>query len=102
MVTENDYKKVMDKQLGGLEGEVNRQTEEYKSEKGSLGSKIMQYAHDKGITDKAVKVWGATTLAYIIGVAAPIVTGPSLAIPVLVLYGGKKFVYDPLFKRKKK
>ncbi len=95
------YKKVLDKQKKNLEDEVDRQTDEYKSEKGTLGNKLMQYAYDKGITEKAIKVGAATTLAYIVGVAIPVITGPTLAVPTLLIYGGKKFIYDPLFKKKK-
>lgn len=98
---EKDYKKILEEQIGGLEKEVGRQTEEYKSEKGTLGDKLMQYAYNKGITEKVIKVGAATTLAYIVGVAVPIITGPILAVPTLVIYGGKKLVYDPLFKKKK-
>lgn len=97
-----DYKKTIENQIKGLEGEVNRQTEEYKAEKGTLGSKVMQFAYDKGIAEKGIKVGAATILAYAVGVAVPILTGPSVAVPVLIFYGGKKFIYDPLFKRKKR
>lgn len=101
MAIENDYKKIIKEQIGGLEDEVDRQTTEYKAEKGTLGDKLMHYAYDKGITEKAIKVGVATTLAYIVGVAVPIITGPTLAVPTLIIYGGKKFIYDPLFKKKK-
>ncbi|MBM3199792.1 hypothetical protein FJZ53_02555 [Candidatus Woesearchaeota archaeon] len=99
---ERDYKKTLDDQLKDLKGEVGRQTDEYKSENGNLTDKLMQYVRGTGIKEKAIKVGAATTLAFIVGVAAPIVTGPTLAVPVLVVYGGKKFIYDPLFKKKRK
>lgn len=99
---EGKYKKILEEKIKGLEDEVDRQAEESKAEKGTLGSKVMQYANDTGITEKAVKVGVVTGVAYAAGIFLPIVTGPFLAGAALLGYGGKKFIYDPFFKRKKK
>lgn len=95
------YKKTLDEQMKGLAGEVERQTEEYKADKGTLGGKVMQYAYDTGLTGKVVKVGAATVIAYTLGFFVPIIGGV-LGPATLIGYGGKKFIYDPLFKKKKK
>lgn len=92
---EKDYKKVLEGQIKGLEGEVERQTGEYKEEKGKLGGKVLGYMYDKGLTEKVVKTGVISGLALIL-------IGPYTALAAGGLYLGKRFVYDPLVKKKKK
>jgi len=94
MAIERDYERILKKQMGNLEGEVNRQTEEYKEEKGKTGGKILDYMYQKGLTEKLVKTG-------VIGLAGLVLVGPTTAAVAGGIYLGKRLVYDPLFKKKK-
>ncbi len=88
------YKKVLDKQKKNLEDEVDRQTDEYRQEKGKIGGKVLQYAYDHGLTEKVVKT------AAVSGIALFLI-GPTTALVAGGVYLGKRLIYDPLFKKKK-
>lgn len=90
-----DYKTVIDEQIKDLEGEVGRQTEEYQQEKGKLGGKVLSYMYEKGLTEKVIKTGVVAGLGLLL-------IGPTTALVAGGLYGGKRFLYDPLFKKKKK
>ncbi|MBM3199793.1 hypothetical protein FJZ53_02560 [Candidatus Woesearchaeota archaeon] len=90
-----DYKKTLDDQLKDLKGEVNRQTDEYKEEKGNLGGKVLGYMYEKGLTEKVVKTG-------VIGLAGLLILGPTAGLIAGGAYAGKRFIYDPLFNKKKK
>lgn len=100
---EPKYKTILEDQIKKLEGETTRQTQERAEEKGSkLTDRIMHYAYDHGIVEKGVKVGAATTIAYVAAAFIPFVPAMPVAALVFLGYGGKKFVYDPLFNKKKK
>lgn len=90
-----DYKKTIEDQIKGLKGEADRQTGEYKEEKGKLGGKVLGYMYDKGLTEKVVKTGVITGLALLL-------IGPTTAAIAGGAYLGKRLIYDPLFKKKKK
>lgn len=98
---EKNYKTILEDKLGDLKEEAKRQTEERK-ESDNLTDKVMQYAYKHGLVEKGVKVGAATTLTYIAAAFIPFVPAFPVAALVFLGYGGKKFVYDPLMKKKKK
>lgn len=97
---EKNYKTILEEKLGDLKEETKRQTDERK-ENGKLTDKVLQYAYSHGLLEKGLKVGGVTVAAYVAGAFVPIV-GPFLGPATLLLYGGKKLIYDPLVKKKKK
>lgn len=97
---EKNYKTILEEKLGDLKEETKRQTDE-RNESGNLTDKVLQYTYSHGLLEKGLKVGGATVAAYIAGAFIPVV-GPLLGPATLLLYGGKKLIYDPLFKKKKK
>lgn len=98
---EKNYKKVLEEQLSDLDGEIGRQAKERAQAKGTLTSRVMQYAQNHGVMDTGIKVGVLTGVAYAAGVVLPIVTGPFVAGTALLAYGGKKLIYDPFIKKKK-
>ncbi len=90
-----DYKKTIEDQIKGLKGEADRQTGEYKEEKGKLGGKVLGYMYDKGLTEKLVKTG-------VIGLAGLLLISPTVGVLAGGAYLGKRLIYDPLFKKKKK
>ncbi|MCK5629911.1 MAG: hypothetical protein KAI26_04805 [Nanoarchaeota archaeon] len=98
-----DYKKVLDQQLGTLDDTIKRRNKDYiKKEGGGLADKISHIAYTRPEMFKTgVKYTAIGSLGYIAGVILPIVTGPSAAVLSLLGYAGKKYIYDPRFKKKK-
>jgi len=103
-----DYKKIMDKQIEKLDKTVKRQDIETKKES-SLVDKVLDFTVNKVFTGEdenyvknGAKTVTLTGFAYGVGVLLPVISGAALATPVLVLYGGKKFVYDPIKKKRAK
>ncbi|MDP2908798.1 MAG: hypothetical protein Q8N77_03245 [Nanoarchaeota archaeon] len=97
---EKNYKTILEEKLGDLKEETKRQTEERK-ESDNLTDKVLQYSYKHGLLEKGLKVGGVTVAAYVAGAFIPVVGG-ILGPATLLLYGGKKLIYDPFFKKKKK
>jgi len=90
-----DYKKTIEDQIKDLKGETSRQTDEYKEESGKLGGKVLGYMYEKGLTEKVIKTGVISGLALLF-------VGPTTAVVAGGAYLGKRLIYDPLFKKKKK
>lgn len=101
-----NYKKIIDQQINKLDDTVKKQNKEAKKDD-SLVNRVLGYTIDKAfsgeesLASKGAKTIGLTGIAYAAGVLIPIVSGATIATPVLVVYGAKKFVYDPIVKKRK-
>ncbi|MBL7100576.1 MAG: hypothetical protein ISS23_01335 [Nanoarchaeota archaeon] len=112
MEKKEEYNKVLEEQIQGLKGTVEDQNEQEHNKKrtGTFWGRTLDYAVDKtfsgegdNLVRKSVKTTIVTGGAFIGGCALgflPLVSGGSVALLALVGYGGKKFVYDPIKKRR--